>query len=58
MAPDCLLSSATMADLSSVLRVGALRMATRLGSLARRLPRVVRALAVGSRVDDLAAAVY
>lgn len=56
--PACLASSATMAALSSALSVGASRMAPSLGSLSRRLPRLARALAVGSRADDLAAAVY
>lgn len=56
--PDCLVSSATMAFLSSAARVGAPRMPASLASRAMRPPRVDRALAVGSMVEDLAAAVY
>lgn len=57
-APDCLTSSSTMEDLSASVRVGAARMVTSLGSFSRRAPRLVRALAVGSRVEVLTAAVY
>ena len=51
-------SSATMALLSAGERVGVARMLTSLGSLARRFPRPVMALAVGSRALVLTAAVY
>jgi hypothetical protein len=57
-APACLASSATTAERSSSVRVGAERMAVSLVSFSTRALRVLRALAVGSRVDDLAAAVY
>ena len=57
-APICFSSSATMADLSASVRVGVLRMVASWGSLVTRLLRAFRALAVGSRDDDLAAAVY
>lgn len=56
--PACLVSSATMADLSSGLRVGADRMEESLLSFSTMEPRLARALAVGSSVDDLEAAVY
>jgi hypothetical protein len=56
--PACLASSATTAALSSVVRVGAARIRYSLGSFSTRALRVLRALAVGSSVDDLAAAVY
>ena len=56
--PACLTSSVTMAVLSSELSVGAARMLASLGSLLTMFPRVPRALAVGSSVDDLEAAVY
>lgn len=58
LAPGCLASSWTMADLSASDRVGAVRMVASLGSFSRRAPRLERALAVGSRLDDLTAAVY
>ena len=57
-APACFSSSATMADLSAAVRVGVLRMLASLVSLLTRLLRAFRALAVGSRDDDLVAAVY
>lgn len=57
-APDCLASSATTAALSSLLRVGALRMVESLGSFWMMLCRVAMALEVGSRLEDLEAAVY
>lgn len=56
--PVCLLSSATMADLSSAVSVGVDRTLDRLGSLSKTLLRLARAFAVGSSVDDLEAAVY
>jgi hypothetical protein len=58
LAPACLDSSATMAPLSSAVRVGADRMAASLGSFSSRAERLLRALAVGSRLEVLAAAVY
>jgi hypothetical protein len=58
LAPACLVSSATMSDLSWVVRVGADRMEASLGSFSRRAPSLVMALAVGSRAEDLEAAVY
>lgn len=57
-APACLASSATMADLSSAVRVGAARISDSLGSFSTMALRLLRALAVGSRVEVLAAAVY
>jgi hypothetical protein len=57
-APACLASSATMDDLSAALRVGACRMVDSLASFSTMAARLVRALAVGSRLDDLTAAVY
>lgn len=47
-----------MADLSSFESVGAERMALSLVSFWTRAPRLARALAVGSREEDLTAAVY
>lgn len=58
LAPDCLLSSWTMAFLSSAVRVGADRMVLSLVSFSTRAPSLFRAWAVGSRFDDLTAAVY
>ncbi len=58
LAPACLVSSVTMALLSSVLRVGADRMEASFLSFSKMAPRLARALAVGSSVDDLLAAVY
>ena len=57
-APACLTSSATMADLSAEERLGAPRMVLSLVSFSSRVPRLARARAVGSRAEDLTAAVY
>ncbi len=57
-APACFCSSATMADLSAALSVGAARMVPSLGSRSRIEPSVLSARAAWSRDDDLAAAVY
>lgn len=57
-APACLASSATMAALSSAVRVGAARICDSLASFSTMALRLLRALAVGSRVEVLAAAVY
>jgi hypothetical protein len=51
-------SSATMALLSASDRVGVLRMAESLESLETTSFKALRALAVGSREEDLTAAVY
>src|SRR5687768_243582 len=47
-----------MADLSAAVRVGALRIEGSLVSFLKTSARVLRALEVGSRLEDLAAAVY
>lgn len=51
-------NSPTIALLSASDRVGVLRMVASLGSLVTRSFRALRALAVGSREEDFAAAVY
>lgn len=58
VAPVLFSSSATMADLSSALRVGAPRIVTSLVSFSMRLPSLPKAVAVGSREEVLTAAVY
>lgn len=56
--PMCLFSSATIADLSSGLSLGVDRTCVSLMSFTKRLLRLAMALAVGSSVDILVAAVY
>lgn len=56
--PVCFSSSAMMADLSESWRVGAAMMVCTLGSCLRTFPSEEMALAVLSRADCLAAAVY
>lgn len=56
--PAFFCNSATMALLSLSERVGVLRIETSFVSLAQRSLRALRALAVGSREEDLTAAVY
>lgn len=58
LAPVLFSSSATMADLSSALRVGAPRIVASLASFSTRPPSLPRAVAVGSREEVLTAAVY
>ena len=58
LAPVCLLSSATIADLSSSVSLGVDRTFVNLGSFINTLLSLTMALAVRSRVDLLAAAVY
>lgn len=57
-APRFFCSSEMMALLSLSESVGVFRIVASLGSLARRSPRALRAFAVGSRDEDLTAAVY
>ena len=56
--PICFCSSATMAPLSASVSVGVSRMTASLASLAYRALRALSARAVGSRDEDLTAAVY
>ena len=58
LVPAVFSSSATMADLSAGVRVGASRMVASLASWETRLPSLLRAVAVGSTEEDLTAAVY
>lgn len=58
LAPACLTSSATMADRSSGVRVGAERIETSLVSFSTMEPSLASSLAVASRVEVLEAAVY
>jgi hypothetical protein len=58
LAPACLTSSATIADLSAGVRVGADRILPSLASLSRMPPSLASSLAVASRVEVLEAAVY
>lgn len=57
-APMLFWSSARMALLSAAVSVGVDRTEASLASLVYRSPRALRALAVGSRVEFLTAAVY
>lgn len=56
--PRAFCSSATMTLLSASDRVGVLRIVASLASLETTSFRAMRALAVGSREEDLTAAVY
>ena len=56
--PMVFCNSLTMSDLSALLRVGALRIVGSLASFLKTSAREARALEVGSRLEDLAAAVY
>lgn len=58
LVPEVFSSSATMADLSAGVSVGAARMVASLASWETRLPSLFRAVAVGSSEEDLTAAVY
>ena len=58
LAPVCLFSSATITHLSSALSLGVDKACVSLVSLAKALHRLLTAMAVGSRADVLAAAVY
>jgi preprotein translocase subunit SecG len=58
LVPVCLLSSATIADLSSAVSLGVDRTFVNLVSLKKTLLKLTMALAVRSRADILAAAVY
>lgn len=58
LVPAVFSSSATMADLSAGVRVGAWRMVFSFASWETRPPSLFRAVAVGSSEEDLTAAVY